>query len=270
MLCLALKKRWGFPLLPSGHNHSRARKTVDKFMLRQRLYQIFIKPRQLILLDAQSGKPARNLRLRPISFILVFLLIAGSFTFLGMQINRSDGNYSLLPQHLQLQRQHELLLERLAEASANNELKDQQLETLQQEITTQQQQASEPSQRLRMLESILEARKATGVQLLEASASWSGNNSIRYNFTLVKGGNYPRWVSGSMALVAQSPEGEKVTLQLNEQLTRLPFRIETHTFLRGLAQWNYDWFPEKLQATVFNRKGKELLQIELSIEGEPK
>jgi hypothetical protein len=239
-------------------------------MIRQRLYQIFIKPRQLILLDAQSGKPARNLRLRPISFILVFLLTAGSFTLLGMQLNRSDGNSSLLPQHLQLQRQHELLLERLAEANANNELKDQQLEALQQEMATQQQRASEPSRHLRMLESILEARKASGVQLLEASASWIGNDSIRYNFTLVKGGNYPRWVSGSIALVAQSPEGEIVTLQLNEQLTRLPYRIETHTFLRGLAQWDYDWFPEKLQATVFNHKGKELLQIELSIQGVPK
>ena len=71
-------------------------------------------------------------------------------------------------------------------------------------------------------------------------------------------------------LIAQSPEGEKVTLQLNKQLTRLPFRIETHTFLRGLVQWDYDWFPEKLQATVFNYKGKELLQMELLIEGVPK
>jgi hypothetical protein len=239
-------------------------------MIRQRLYQIFIKPRQVILLDAQSGKPARNLRLRPISFILIFLLIAGSFTLLGTQLNRPDDKHSLLPQHLQLQRQHEQLLERLAEANANNELKDQQLGTLQQEMAMQQQRASEPSQRLRMLESILEARKATGIQLLEASASWIENSAIRYNFTLVKGGNYPRWVSGSIMLTAQSPEGEKVTLQLNKQVTRLPFRIETHTFLRGLAEWDYDWFPEKLQATVFNYKGKELLQIELSIEGEPK
>jgi hypothetical protein len=239
-------------------------------MIRQRLYQIFIKPRQLILLDAQSGKPARNLKVRPISFILIFLFTAGSFTFLGMQLNHPDQSHSLLPQHLQLQRQHELLLKHLAEASANNELKDQQLESLKQEMARQLQQASEPSQHLRMLENILEARKATGIQLLEASASWTENRAIRCNFTLVKGGNYPRWVSGSIALVAQSPEGEKVTLQLNEQLTRLPFRIETHTFLRGLAQWDYDWFPEKLQVTVFNHKGKELLQIELSIEGEPK
>ncbi|MFC1567772.1 hypothetical protein ACFL3K_01040 [Pseudomonadota bacterium] len=239
-------------------------------MIRQRLYQIFIKPRQVMLLDAQSGKPARSLRLRPISFILVFLLTAGSFTLLGMQFNRSNGNRSLLPQHLQLQRQHEQLLEQLAEANANNELKDQQLETLQQEMATQQEMASEPSQRLRMLESILEARKATGIQLLEASASWVGNDSIRYGFTLVKGGSYPRRVSGSIALIAQGPEGEKVTLQLEKQLTQLPFRIETHTFLRGLAQWDYDWFPEKLQATVFNHKGKELLQMELSIQGAPK
>lgn len=239
-------------------------------MIRQRLYHIFIKPRQLILLDAQSGKPARNLKVRLIYFIPVFLLIAGSFTFLGMQFDHPDGNKSLLPQYLQLQRQHEQLQQRLAEANANNELKDQQLETLQQEMTAELQRASEPSQRLRMLENILQARKATGVQLLDASVTWIGNSSIRYNFTLVKGGSYPRWVSGSVALVAQSPAGEKVTLQLNKQLGRLPFRIETHTFLRGLAPWDYDWFPEKLQATVFNHQGKELLQMELSIQGVPK
>ncbi|MDT8377031.1 MAG: hypothetical protein RQ867_09910 [Mariprofundaceae bacterium] len=187
-----------------------------------------------------------------------------------MHLNHPDGSRTLLPQNLQLQRQHEQLLERFAEANANNELKDQQLETLQQEMATQQEQISELSRHLRMLENILEARKATGVQLLEASASWTGDDSIRYNFTLVKGGSYPRWVSGSITLTAQSPEGEKVTLPLNKQLTELPFRIETHTFLRGLAQWNYDWFPESLQVTVFNHKGAELLQTELSIEGVPK
>ena len=239
-------------------------------MIRQRLYRLFIEPRQVMMLDAQSGKPARNFRLRPISFIIAFLLTVAACTILGIQLNQADGNRSLLPQHLQLQRQHEQLLEQLAEANANNELKDQQLETLQQGVSTQLEQVSELSQRLHMLESILEARKATGVQLLETTASWLGDDSIRYNFTLVKGGSYPRRISGSIELTAQSPEGEKVTLQLDKQLTKLPFRIETHTFLRGQAKWDYDWFPEKLQVTVFNHRGKELLEMELLIDGVPK
>jgi len=239
-------------------------------MIRQRLHQIFFKTRQIMIIDAQSGKPARNIRLRPISFILAILLTVGSSTLLGMQFNRSDSNRSLLPQHLQLQRQHEQLLEKIAEANANNELKDQQLETLQQEMAAQQENLSVLSQRLHMLESILEARKNSGIQLLEASASWIESDSIRYSFTLVKGGSYPRHVSGSIALIAHGPEGEKVTLQLNKQLTKLPFRMETHTFLRGLAQWDFDWLPEKLQATVFNHQGKELLQMEFPIKGELK
>jgi len=238
--------------------------------MRQRLHQIFIKPRQVMILDAQSGKPARNLRLRPISLILLFVVTIVFSIILGLQFNHSESGRSLLPQHLQLQRQHEQLLDRLAEANANNELKDQQLETQHQQITDSQEKTSDLSQRVHMLESILEARKATGVQLLEARASWAGENSIRYNFTLVKGGNYPRRVSGSIALIAQSPEGEKVTLTLNKQLTKLPYRIETHTFMRGIAQWDYDWVPEKLQAIVFNHKGKELLQMELLIDGAPK
>jgi len=239
-------------------------------MIRQRLHQLFIKPRQVMILDAQSGKPARNLNLRPISIVAVFLAVAISSALLTIQSIPSNSNRSLLPQHLQLQRQHEQVLERLAEANASNELKDQQLETLQQQMTSEQEQQSELSQRLHMLESILEARKATGVQLLEASASWVETDSIRYSFTLVKGGSYPRRVSGSLTVIAQSPEGEKITLQLNKQLTKLPYRIETHTFLRGLAHWDQAWFPEKLQVIVFNHRGKELLQTELSIEGAPK
>ena len=256
--------------LPSGHDTINIRNSAGSSMIRHHLHQMFIKPRQFMIVDAQSGKPARNLAVRPISLIVAFLITVVASALLGTQLNHSGKERSLLPQYLQLQRLHEQQLEKLSEANANLELKDQQLDTLQKEMSDQQEHLSGLSKRLRMLESILEARKTTGVQLLEAGASWVDNSSIRYQFTLVKGGSYPRWASGSLALFAQSPDGEKVTLELEKQLLKLPFRMETHTFMRGLAQWNHDWFPEKLQAIIYNHKGKELLQMELPIEGELK
>ena len=83
------------------------------------------------------------------------------------------------------------------------------------------------------------------------------------------GGNYPRRVSGAISLTALSPEGETIEISLSEQNSRLPFRIETHTFLRGSAKWEYDWHPDKFLAVIFGRKGKELLQMEITVEGAP-
>ncbi len=238
--------------------------------LRQRITNLFIKPRQIIILDGQSRKAARNLNLRPLSVILSLLGMLLLAFFSGTQFTSDSHVRNLVPQHLQLQRQYDRLHKRIAEADALNELKEQQIESLQHELLAQQRDITELSERLRMFESILEARKSTGIQLLNAEVRWSGKDTLHYRLTLVKGGNYPRYLSGSLALTARSPENEEIMLPLGKQPPRLPFRMETHTFLNGLATWEYDWYPDKLLAIVFDRKGKELLQKEISVEGAPK
>ena len=70
-------------------------------------------------------------------------------------------------------------------------------------------------------------------------------------------------------MTAQSPESETVEIKLENQKTELPFRIETHTFLRGSAKWEQEWRPDKILLTVFNHRGKELLQTEILLEGAP-
>lgn len=243
---------------------------MDKPTLQRRLINAFIQPRQIMLLDSQSGKPARNIKVSFMSVVLIFLGIIALTFFIGTRLNTTNRTQSLIPQHTQLQRQYDLLRGNLAESNALNELKERQIESLKQELLTQQDHNSELSNRLRMFESILEARKATGVKLLNAEAKWVGKNSIHYNLTLVKGGSYPRHVSGSVSLTALSPEGETIEISLGKQKSRLPFRIETHTFMRGSAEWEYDWHPDKLLAVVFDRRGRELLQMEIVVEGVPK
>lgn len=235
----------------------------------QRLRKMFVEPRQVMLLDSHGGKQTRNLKIRPISIIL-FILGSCLITFiLGSRLPASDSTQSLIPQHIQLQHQYDQLHSELAEANALNDLKEQQLESMKQELLAQQSSSNELIQRLRMFESILEARKANGLQLLSAKAKWADGESIQYTLTLVKGGNYPRYRSGHIQMTAQSPEAETVEIELDNQKTKLPFRVETHTFLRGSAKWEHDWHPDKILLTIFNHRGKELLQAEILLEGAP-
>ena len=222
-----------------------------------------------MLLDSQGGKQTRNLKVRPISIILFILFTFLIAMALGYNLPVSNSTQSLIPKHIQLQHQYDQLHSELAESNALNDLKEQQLESMKQELLAQQSSNSELIQRLRMFESILEARKANGLQLLNAKAKWADREGIQYNLTLVKGGNYPRYLSGIVKITAQSPEGEAVEIELENQKTELPFRVETHTFLRGLAKWGHDWHPDKILVVVFNHKGKELLQAEIALEGAP-
>ena len=244
---------------------------MEKLTFRQKLENALIRPRQLILLDSHGGKPAKSLTIRIFVVFLVFLGIIAAAYVAGLSTSSSTGSFrSLVPQHMQLQRQHDQLVSELAEAKALIEMKERQLESTRQELTAQQEGNSELSQRLRMFESILEARKSSGLQMLNSDAAWDGKSSIRYNLTLVKGGNYPRHISGYITLTAQSPESEATEIMLTKEESRLPFRVETHTFLRGLADWEHDWYPDKVVVTVFDNRGKELLQTEILVEGTPK
>jgi len=243
---------------------------MEKLTFRQRLGNTFLKPRQLILLDSHGEKPARSFNVRLISLIAIFVVVVAAAFISGVFSSPAGNGQLLIPQHLQLQRQYDQLQSELAEANAMSDLKGRQLESLKDELLKQQEQNGELSQRLLMLEHILEARKASGIQLIKAKAQWMAADSLHYDFTLVKGGSYPRFISGSVLLSAQSPDGETVEINLGKQSPRLPFRIETHTFLRGLASWEHDWHPDKLLVTVQGRRNKELLQMEISVDGVPK
>lgn len=238
--------------------------------LKNRLKNTFLRPRQLILLDSHGGNPSRSFNVRLITlFITAAALLLVSFIG-GFLINPGDKANSLVLQHLQLQRQYDQMQADLAEANAVNELQGQQLESLKDELLKEQGENNDLNQRVQMYESILEARKSAGLHLLNSEVKWVSEHELQYDFTLVKGGSYPRWEAGSIVISAQNPDGETVELLLNKDSSRLPFRVETHTFLHGHAEWKLDWRPEKLNLVAYDNSGKELLQSEILVDGAAK
>ncbi|MDX8394902.1 MAG: hypothetical protein R8K22_00645 [Mariprofundaceae bacterium] len=240
---------------------------MERLTFGQRLSAAIFKPKQVVFLDGESGAPARNMRVRPISIILILLALSVSMLWLGMYYAPITGARNIIPQHMQLQRKHDALQKKYADSQTLNELKDQRIEGLEKEISHQSEQKETLTQRLLMLENIINARKSSGTKILQANAYWSNSSQLNYRLTLVKGGNYPRRISGSIAISTRDPEGNIITLALGESQSKLPYRMETHTFLSGHLIWKESWKPNKLLAIAYNRKGKEVARTEITIEG---
>jgi len=224
----------------------------------------------MILLDSHGGNPSRSFNVRLITLLAIAIMLLLASFIAGLLVNPGDKASSLVLQHLQLQRQYDQMHADLAEANAVNELQGQQLESLKAELLKEQGENNELNQRVRRFESILEARKSAGLHLLNSEVKWISEHELQYDFTLVKGGSYPRWEAGSIVISAQNPDGETVELILHKDSSRLPFRVETHTFLHGHAEWKPDWRPEKLNLVAYDNRGKELLQSEITVDGASK
>lgn len=239
---------------------------VGPFTLRQRLKRFFFHPKQILFIDGQSGRPARNLHIRPASAIATTAVLLAGFFVLGIYFAPLNSMRSIIPQHVQLQRQYDDLRNQLAEAEALSSMKDQQIDAFEEQVKEYTDEIQVLQQRLRMFESILEARKGNGVQMLQGKASMT-DNQIRYSLILVKGGNYPRRVSGHCMFMVQSPEGESISIKIDESTDQLPYRMESHNFLDGVLAWDKPWQPDILEIVLFDYKGREISRSNISIEG---
>lgn len=240
---------------------------MGPFTLKQRLARLLIKPKQVLIIDGQSKKPARNMQVRPLTLMITVTLVLGAAFLLGVYVTPPQNVRSIIPQHVQLQRQYDDVRDRLAEAEALNNMKDQQIDAFEAQIKEHSVESESLRQRLRMLESILKARKGNGVQLLQGSALLA-NGQITYHLVLVKGGNYPRYASGYCNFIVQTPEGENRTIQVSEETDRLPYRMESHNFLDGSLPWSESWQPDILEVVLFDYKGREISRSKILIEGE--
>lgn len=220
-----------------------------------------------MLLDGQGSKSARNFRLRPLS-VMAVTMICLIAAFLGGVFFKPHNGLSLMPQYTRLQNERQLLKDKLAEANAVLSLKDEQIDGMQAEISKQRETNEGLAKRVHMFETILEARKGSGVHILNARANWQGDLVLAYSMTLVKGGNYPRRASGAVRLTAYGPGGEQALLTLNNEQTDLPYRMETHTFLQGTVIWTEDWRPNRLIAVIYDTRGREKGQTEITITGD--
>lgn len=230
----------------------------------QRLRRAIFKPKQIMIMDADSKKPARSWSVRPV----ILALLPVSLILAGILIDHyylpKKSSSQMLAQYIQLQHKLEQLHDQLAASEANNEVKEAKIISLKDVIKQQQKRLDASNQRLHVFESILEARKSQGIKLLQATVKPSNAGDLAFNLTLVKGGNYPRRVRGTIRFITQNQAGENIPLLFQGQQSSLPFHMETHIFLQGQLHWpEHIAKPEHIPpviAVVSDTTGKQLIQ----------
>ena len=138
----------------------------------------------------------------------------------------------LSARYYQLQQQHQALRGRLATLNGEFTLARVQVDGLKNELLSSQKHNEALKQKLNIYVSILKARKSGGVRILRAAAHMQ-DHTLDYGLVLVKGGNYPRSVSGSMRITAFGGKGRKLLLRLSKDTDALPYHMDTHLFLDG-------------------------------------
>ncbi|GMQ99893.1 MAG: hypothetical protein BMS9Abin18_0721 [Zetaproteobacteria bacterium] len=224
------------------------------------------RPFQVMVLEPHGGKAVRRFNISIGRILLMMLiLVLGSSVVTWFY---APHNVSSLPsRYYQLQQSNHDTSAKLAESEGELSLRDAQINALKAELKKAEQHADALTQRIRVYESILEARKSGGIRILRAKARWSNPGLITYDIVVVKSGNYPRRISGSLRLVARSSDGKEATLHLGKKAPELPYHMETHTFLHGSYAWNQDWRPDHLLIIHLNRQGKVREQTEIEIQG---
>ncbi|MDQ6966553.1 MAG: hypothetical protein Q9M23_06495 [Mariprofundaceae bacterium] len=238
----------------------------------RRIFRQLFKGYQMMLLEPEGGHTVRNIRVNLASILsIVLILCMGSAALVWFYAPHQSQDLS--GRYYQLQQQNIDQRDRLATGEGELAIAKEQINGLKDELQTSQQQIEELRQARTVYESILEARKSAGVRILRASASLgainqtSGLRQMNYSIILVKGGNYPRSVSGSVHIKAMGVEGQQTALILDKKTKDLTYRMDTHAFLEGNVIWKQDWLPVKLQITRRNAKGAERDQMEIDVDG---
>jgi len=222
----------------------------------------WLKPRQIVIMDAQSSGPARNFSARYLTLLVLFLVVTvGSFVF-GSWYAPFQDMQSVIPENMQLKRQNVDLQHQVADVQTLNDLKDEQLSSLKEQISLQETEIVNINNQLHMYKSILDQRKGTGVHVLESSATWNKKN-IHWKALFVKGGSYPRYLKGKYEILVSDGGDKRVALTRE----KLRYKIESHIFMQQKFDWKESWQPVKLELVVYNSRSKEVLRKIIPIEG---
>ncbi|MDQ7002987.1 MAG: hypothetical protein Q9N02_09945, partial [Ghiorsea sp.] len=172
----------------------------------------WFKPRQVVVMDAHGGRPARNFYVRTITLFLFFLLLTGAAFALGVWLAPFHSVQKVMPKNSELKRQNQDLQHNLADASTRDELKNQQLESLQEQVSAREQDVRRLTKELHMFKSILDERKGKGIQVIAHKANWQGSELLVWQALFVKGGSYPRYLRGTYKLFAFDGQGHRQAL----------------------------------------------------------
>ena len=222
----------------------------------------WFKPRQVVVMDAHGGKPARNFYVRSITVLLVLALLMGVPFVLGAWFAPFHSIQEMIPENLKLKRQNLELQRKLADANTLNALKDEQLDGLQEQIGVQEREVLELTKELHMFKSILEERKGKGIQILAHKASWQGNHLL-WQALFVKGGSYPRYLTGTYQIFALDEQEHRQALFDDAER----YRFESHAMLDKKIEWHEAWKPTKLELVIYNYRKKEVLKQVIPVQG---
>lgn len=223
------------------------------------------RPFQVMVLEPHGGKAIRRFNISIGRILLMMLiLVLGSSIVTWFYVPHHAS--SLPSRYYQLQQSNHDTSAKLDEFESELSLRDAQINALKAELIKAGQHTDTLTQRIRVYESILEARKSGGIRILRARARWSNPTLITYDIVIVKSGNYPRRVSGSLRIIARNGDGKESTLHLGKKASELPYHMETHTFLHGSYAWNQNWRPDHLLIIHLNAHGKVREQTEIEIQ----
>ncbi len=214
-------------------------------------------------MDAHGGRPARNFYVSLMTVVItVFILLSVPFV-IGAWYAPFHSVQEIIPENLMLKRQNEELRRSVADANTLNHVKDEQLDSLKEQIEKQERVNLDLTKELHMLNSILDQRKGKGIQILENKANWLVGNAIEWQVLFVKGGSFPRFLTGTYKVFVIDAAGER--FNLSEK--KMKYRFESHDLIKQKFEWREEWLPVQLELVVYDSRGKEALKEMITIEG---
>jgi len=223
----------------------------------------WFKPRQIIVMDAHGGRPARNFYLRTFTLVTFLLLLAAVPFVLGAYYAPFHSIQEIIPENLKLKRMNAEMKRELADANTLNALKDEQINSLQEQLSIQERNTLDLSKQLHMFNSILDERKGKGIQVLKNQASWVSDKVIEWQALFVKGGSYPRYLKGSYEVFALAKDGQRLVLTESKE----KYQFESHAFFKQKFDWQEDWQVVQLELIVYNSRNKEVLKQTIQMQG---
>jgi len=229
----------------------------------QRLLEFWFKPKQLMIVESGNGRPAKNIRIRPMTILVIPLVCF----LLGMSLNHNEvpstTNNTMETRLHTLQQQFSTARNQLLTSNAEKSLKQAQIKSLKDVLEQQQESISQLQQRIQVFNSILQARKGQHVQILQAKLQSISPHSLFFHVTLVKGGNYPRHIQGHLSFIYHDAEGKIFPLHFKNGKEKLPYKMETHIFVQGeIHAAGLLPLPQhpSIDLVLYNKKGTETVR----------
>ena len=223
-----------------------------------------------MVIDHCGHKATHSRRFYPVLFwglgsLLILVLMATSF-LAGSYYKPFWKQQDLRPQYLQLQRLYQELRSTLNDTTTQLGLRDEQINMLQEEIKAQTQKQEALRERLHVYDTLLAARKSTGMQLLQFQVHALEDHQFDVDLTLVHGEDKKRYANGWIKLFMEDMKGKKHPLLLSTGKYKWPYRIESHGFLHETARWLQSGQPGRVMYVhVYASNGKVLLRQQFTL-----